>query len=305
MLVVRNIRVSTLKQNALTVSWEIESTTLSLVDYTLTVLRSDSEAGEFSAVGSPFLASSTDEYEDTTVNLYSKIREHRYRIRVTRSADGEYLDYGTADPNLVMQGEDPGSVSLRSPPDIQALEAIRRFDIMLQEYAGRKLLLFTQKTWGTRCTTCWDKLKRRRTRSSCPDCYDTGIDGGYWEHKETWAMKAPADVTTAIGKVMELQPRDVVMVFSASPRIKPRDMIVDAEGIRYRVLQLPVVGEKLRALTHQRVVIRELSRDQVEYTIDIDWDIDPFTATPSRQHIAAVDIDSYYNRARELGVEDT
>ncbi len=67
-------------------------------------------------------------------------------------------------------------------------------------------------------------------------------------------------------------------------------------------------AEKLWSLTHQTVGVRELSKDQVEYDIEItddDWVINPFSASPPRQYIAATDIDSYYKRAREIGVTDT
>jgi hypothetical protein len=307
MLVIRNIRVWTLSRNSLTVSWEIEPTVLDSSDYTLSVLRSESEAGPFSVVGSAFAAGSTDEYVDSTVNLFSKIRRYVYRLRVTRSSDGETLDFGSTSPRQVVQGDDPGGVYLRSPPDVLALEAIRRFDLQLQRFSGRQVLLFTQKTFGTYCTTCYDKLKRRRTRSNCSDCYDTGYDGGYYSPKQTYAGKAPDKVVTQIGPIMELQPSDRLWVMPARPRVKPRDFLVDAEGIRYRVLHLPSIGEKLWSLTHQRVVVRELSRDQVEYAYPLtqeDWDVDPFKGNPVKQHIAATDIDSYNKRARDLGVMD-
>ena len=307
MIIVTNIRVWTLSRDSLTVTWEIRNTTQDLSGYTLTIMRSDSEAGDYTAVGSPFSAESTDEYEDTTVNLHSKWRRHYYRIKVTRVATGDTLSFGSTDPDEVVEGDDPGGVIIESPPDLLALEAIRRFNLQLQEYSGRKVLALTQRTWGTRCTTCWDTLKRRRTRSKCTTCYDTGITSGYFEPKESWCMKAPDQKRVALSAVFELQPSDVVMVFSAAPRLKPRDLIIDADGRRWRVV---TVGrsEKLWSLTHQTVGVRELSRDQVEYDIEItsdDWVIDPFTASPPRQHIAATDIDSYYKRARELGVTET
>lgn len=308
MLTVKNIRVWTLTRDALTISWEISDSTLDAGDYTLTILRSDSQAGPFTAVGSAFSADSTDEYTDNTVNLYSKIREHYYRVRVTRSSDGETLDWGDVDPATVFDGGDPGAVSPGSSPDIQASEAIRRMDIMLQEFAGRKALIFTQRTWGTRCTTCWDKLKRRRTRSGCTDCYDTGLTGGYFNAKQAWLMKTPDDVVRQINAVMTLEPSDIIFTLSATPRVKPADLVVDADKSRYRVTRIPKKGEKLWALTHQVIVCRELSKDQVEYDLEVtseDWDIDPFKADPHRQHVAAVDIDSYLKHAQALGVEDS
>jgi hypothetical protein len=304
LIIIVNIRVWTLSRDSLTITWEIRNTTKDLGGFALTILRSDSMYGEYEEVSSAFSAELTDEYEDTTVNLHSKWREHYYRILVTRSSDGEELSFGSTKADEVVSGSNPGGVVIESPPDIGALEAIRRFNLMLREYSGRKILALTQRTWGTRCDTCWDHLKRRRTQSKCTSCYDTGITGGYFSPKESYSMRAPDKKVVGLGRVFELQPHDVVMIFSATPRLKPRDLVVDPDGKRWRVL---TVGrsEKLWSLTHQTVALREISRDQVEYDINIDWSINPFSANPSRQHIAATDIDSYYKRARELGVTDT
>ena len=307
MIIITNIRVWTLSRDSLTISWEIRNSTKDLSGFTLTVMRSDSAYGEYEEVSSAFSAEDTDELEDTSVNLYSKWREHYYRIKVIRSSDGEELEFGSTDPDDVVQGENPGGVVIESPPDLQALEAIRRFNLMLKEYSGRRILALTQRTWGTRCEECFDHLKRRRTKSNCTSCYDTGLTGGYFSPKESYCMKAPDKIVVGLGRVLELQPHDAVMIFSAAPRLKPRDLVIDADGRRWRVLYVNR-AEKLWSLTHQTVAMRELSKDQVEYEIDIDsddWAIDPFKASPARQHIAATDIDSYYKRARELGVTDT
>ncbi len=307
MIIITNIRVWTLSRDSLTITWKIRTTTRDLSGFTLTILRSDSAAGEYEEVSSAFSAEETDEFEDTSVNLFSKWREHFYRIKVTRSSDGEELEFGSTDPDEVVKGKYPGGVVIESPPDLQALEAVRRFNLKLREFSGRKVLALTQRTWGTRCEDCWDHLKRRSTKSRCTSCYDTGLSGGYFSPKETRCMKAPEKRTAALGRVFELQPHDVVMIFSATPRLKPRDLIIDPDGRRWRVLTTGR-SEKLWSLTHQTVAVRELSRDQVEFDIDIDpddWDMDPFKASPARQHIAATDIDSYHKRARELGVTET
>ena len=304
MLVVKNIRVWTLDRDSLTVTWEIEDTPQIVSDYTLTILRSNSQAGPYTEIGSPFVADSTDEYVDSAVNILSKWREFYYRIKVTRTLNDETWTWGSVDSNLVVQGEDPGGVMLESPPDILAIEAIRRFNLQQREFSGRKVLALTQKTWGTRCTVCWDKLKRRRVQSKCTTCYDTGFTGGYFDPKEAWVGRAPPAVVNLLNPVMELQPNDVVMLVSATPRLKPADLLIDADGRRWRVTKIQR-SEKLWSLTHQQVVVRELSRDQVDYDVPVTWDINPFSANPPRQHIAAVDIDSYFKRAQDLGIEDT
>ena len=223
-------------------------------------------------------------------------------MRVSKQGESEYVEYGSAPPSTALSGGNPGSVFLEAMPDLQALESIRRFDYVLRHFTGRRVLFMHRRTTGTRCTACWDHLKRRRTKSDCSTCYDTGIAGGYYSPQETFAAKAPEKVVTSFNSLMEMDTNDIVMFMSARPRVFPRDLII-ADDRRFRVIGVQR-SEKLWALTRQTVHLRELSKDQVEYRIAISgWSKDNFTASPPKQYINASDITSYYNSVENLGVE--
>jgi hypothetical protein len=195
-------------------------------------------------------------------------------------------------------------VVLEAFPDLEAVEAIRRFDLVAQEFIGRRVVVLAQRTEGQRCSECWDHLKRRRKHSNCATCYGTGISGGYFRPRECYAVKPPAAEMVQLSPLFELQTHDEVMWFSSRPRIKPRDLVIDADGRRWRAMGVRR-SEKLWALTRQTVQLRELSKDQVEYSIAISgWDVDTFTASPARQFIKASDIDSYRAAAAAYGLED-
>jgi hypothetical protein len=304
-LVVQNIRVYTLDRDSLTITWTFEATTADLSSHTVAVLRSESEVGPYTQVSQEMNAEDTNEFEDTGVNLHSKFRDWHYRISVEESGTGDTMEYGSRPAGEVIEGADPGGVVLEAFPDLEALEAIRRFDVTAQEFIGRKVLVLAQRSVGTRCTNCWDSLKRRRNKSNCKTCFGSGVLGGYYRPRESYAVKPPEGKSSSPHPYFELQPNDVVMWFSSRPRLKPRDLVIGIEGRRFRVLNIRR-SEKLWALTRQTVQLREISKDQVEYDIPISgWDVDTFTASPARQYIKATDIDSYHHAAAAYGLEDS
>jgi hypothetical protein len=303
-LTVRNIRVYSTDRDAITVTWEIAPTTVDLSQYTVSVLRSESHAGPYNRVSMEMVASDVYDFQDRAANILSKWREFYYRIRLTETATNKTWEFGSEEPRKVLEGADPGGVTMEPPPDLIALEAIRRFDHVVREYAGRRVIVMVERTWGQRCPDCWDALKRRSTKSRCMTCFDTGINGGYFQPMEAFAMKPPHKVMTHLTPVFELQAHDAVMWFSSRPRLKPRDIVIDVELRRWRVIAVHR-SEKSWALTRQTVQVRMLSRDQVEYKIPLkDWDRDSVTAGAMRERIRATDIDSYNRAVAELGLAE-
>jgi hypothetical protein len=303
--IVRNIRVYTLDPDYLTVEWEIEPTPLDLTQHTVEVWRSEAEGGQYQRVSQTMVAGDVFDFQDRAVNLLSKWRQFYYRIRITNRNDtDEFHDYGSNAWRKVLEGEDPGGVVMEAPPDKYALESIRRFNLVLREFGGRRVLVSVQKTWGQRCPNCWDHLKSRRNKSHCMTCFDTGIGGGFFNPMEAWSMKPPHKVYVQLTSIFELQADDRIMWFSRYPRLKPRDLITSIDGDRFRVISISR-HEKAWSLTRQTVQVRRLSRDQVEYRLPIgkkDWNKDNLTVGALREHIRATDIDSFHAAARGMGV---
>lgn len=303
--VVRNIRLYTLDVNYITVEWEVEPTTLDLTQYAVEVWRSESEVGPYSRVSMTMVASDYFDFQDVSVNLLSKWRNFYYRVRIiNRNDTDEYQDHGSEEHRKVLLGAAVGGVVLETPPDLYALEAIRRFDLVLREHGGRRGLVSVSRTWGQRCPACWDTLKRRQKKSGCLTCFDTSLAGGFFSPTETWFMKPPHKVSTQLTPLFEMQADDRIMWFSRSPRLKPRDIVHTIEGDKFRVIDIGR-SEKAGALTRQVVQVRRLSRDQVEYKIPIlqtDWGRDNLTVTAMREHIRATDLDSYYKAAQDKGI---
>lgn len=306
MLYAKNIRVSSLSRDALTIDWDYVDTIEDIDQFRVQVMRSGAAAGPYTTISPSFSAGETTTFDDRGVNILSKWREYNYRLRITDTTSGDELEFGSNTVKKIIQGEDPGGAVMEAIADLEGLEAIRRFNMLLREYIGRRVLALVEITSGQHCPDCYDHLKRRARHSSCKTCFGTTYAGGFYRPQETFSARVPPQKLVALSPLFEMQPNDVLYWFSSMPRLKPRDILVDIDGRRWRTIRIQR-SEKLWALTRQTVQLRELSRDQVEYDFPIDsaaWDVNSFTAGPHRQHIRATDIDSYYTAAKELGVED-
>ena len=300
MVEVRNIRVFSLDRDAISLTWEIAETTEGLSTYSTVVLRSLSAAGPYTPVSPSLNAGDMFEFEDRGPNQLSKWREFFYRIRLTKGSNT--YEFGSVPYTDILQhGLDPGGVSMAAVPDLEALEAIRRMELVAQEYAGRKVLFVPLRRWGQRCSDCWDPLKRRVKSSQCLSCFSTGFTGGYLHPRVGRVITIPDEKLTALTSLLAMEPHDIARWVPPSVRLSPADLMIDTENRRWTVIQVKR-NTKGDALTWQVVQLRELSRDQVEYRIPIVWPEDNVSVAPHRQYIRATDIDSYREAANRLGM---
>jgi len=303
-VVVHDIRATTLVRDSITLTWRIKDTVDDLSTFTVSLWRSEALVGPYTQVSLEMSALDVESFVDTSTNLFATHRDHVYRVRV-KAQDESVEWFGSVPHDLVLKhGKDPGGVTLEAPPDLEAAEAIRRFELTMREFAGRRLLQLRRRGWGQHCPGCWDALKRRRSKSHCLVCWDTGYAGGYYAPQEAWAAKPPAQVSSQLTELFEMEIYDTIMWFSARSRLFPGDLLVDAHGDRWRVIQLNP-GEKGWSRTRWVAQLRHVTPDQVEYDIPITWDADSLTDGPQRQYVRATDIDSYHEavRARGLGNE--
>ena len=125
--------------------------------------------------------------------------------------------------------------------------------------------------------------------------------GGYYAPKQAYAVRPPIQVASQLTSLFELEVTDCIMWISSSPRVKSRDLVIDADGKRWRVISIRR-SEKLWSLTRQTVQLREISKDQVDYDIGIStWEVNQLTSSPLRQFIKANDIDSFRKAEQDIG----
>lgn len=254
MLTVQRLRVRSLDIDFHEVSWEVAATHESVLDYTFTVLRSESPSGPFETLGAPF----EDRYIfiDADLEPGNRWRMYHYVVRVTRKRDGVVVD--------------TLPVAREAEPDLVALELRRHMQLLMHEFAGRQCWVLPRRTFGQRCS-CWDPVLQQPTRGGCRLCWSTGFVRGYLSPIEVWMQIDPSAKTNTVSTVGTPQQGNTTARCGYYPPLKPQDLVIEAENRRWRVVSVSAT-EKGRAPIHQEVTLHEIPPRDIEFSIELTLD---------------------------------
>ena len=234
----------------------VESQPHEIYDYDFYIFRSESQMGPFEQIGGPLR--DTYRFRDIQVSLLHKWREYHYKIKVVHRPTGDEKEFGPAAAN-------------EPEPDLIAAEVIRQEDVLFREFVGRRCYLFPVRTFGPRCS-CYDPHMGRKTRSSHAPCFGTGWLGGYLSPIEVFVQIDPTAKQTELTTLGEHQPGNVVGRMISFPLVNPRDILVESENRRWRVVS--VAGtQRLRAVVRQELQRHEITRGGIEYELPVRVDL--------------------------------
>lgn len=235
--------------------WEIESFERAqdiITAYEFSIYRSESPEGPWDKLAGPF----QDRYQfrDFSPNLLHKWRQLYYKLEVRHIPTDETVKAGVS--------------TLEAEPDLIALEIQRQEDVLFRNFVGRPCWVFPVRTFGEKCT-CFDRTLSRQTRSNCITCFDTGFIGGYLTPIEAWVQLDPdsgSPSPTAI--IGETQPKNTSARLIPYPPVKPKDLIVEAENKRWKVVTQSGT-ERLRAVVHQELSLHFIVKGDVEFKVPV------------------------------------
>ena len=284
----QNLLVRSFSLDFLEVTWEIENTTLDVQDFYMYVERSESQMGPWDRVAGPF----EDRYRfvDNRVNLINRWRQIWYRIKVVEKADTSNEAYSDA-------------FTFQAEPDLIAAEVQRLETLLWEEYAGRRCFVFPVRTFGQRCPTCYSGVEKgkgytgQRTRSLCHTCYDTSFLRGYLDPIEIFMQIDPSTKSVQTLPTAERQQADTSSRLPNFPLLKPRDIIVEAENRRWRVVRV-TPKERLRHVVSQEVILHEVAKGDVEFALPIRIEsVKDFEPSPMRNFTNPHNLRGFENAA--------
>jgi len=257
MLTIANLKVRSLDLDFYDLQWEIEDTKESPYDYLFRVERAEGAMGPWSPISPEF----SDRYlfRDVFINRGYRHRQYWYRIKVTRKSDSEVTYSSRA--------------TLSAQADLIAQEIRRLERVLFEEFVGRLCYLFPVRTFGQRCTSCFDFVSGQRLRSQCLDCFDTTYTMGYHDPIKVWIQFDPSGrhIETNV-PYMETTQGNTVARMTDFPPCKPRDIIVEAgENKRWRVERVATT-QRLRATLHQELTLHEIPMSDIEFKLPINED---------------------------------
>lgn len=288
MIKILSLKVRSFSKDHLDLFWEIDNTGDRRERYAIYVERStDGPEGPWAILAGP-LPGNDQQFRDPIVNLFHNWRRYFYRIRVFDKDTGQedYSQVQTNDPD----------------PDLIALELRRRFEFVMEEFAGRKVLVFPIITTGFRCPSCYETNSRgrtigRSTTQNCQTCYDTTFAGGYQSPIIAHMQIDPAPSAVQRSDTFELNRQDTTSRLSAFPPVKPKDMIVEAENIRWEVQSVSST-KKGRAVVHQSPILHRIPASDIRYKIPVKLDI-LMNFSPEREFNRPMSLPSEENQGQE------
>lgn len=276
-IIVEEILIRSLDVDNYVVTWKVKTTSEDLLDYTFQVLRSEGPAGPFDEV-SPELS---DQYMflDNAIRRGHEFRQFHYIIRVKQKQSGQTRDFGPANP-----GPDA---------DLIATELRKHMFLLMREFIGRRCWIFPVRTFGQRCR-CWDPILAKRTQSGCITCFDTGFVRGYMTPIEAWVNIDPDQQSEQTFNVGPTQQSNTTAKLGYFPQLKPRDLIIEPENIRWRVSQISGT-QQLRAVVHQEVQLHKIPSTDIEYRLPFDSgvDLNTINLSPARNFTNPHTLEAY------------
>lgn len=212
------------------------------------VQRSEFSEEGFTDISTPVNPSGVLSYIDDSPPNVSEIGTYYYKIQLKDNITS------------VVAAESSSRHPRRDRPRI-ALEIVRRNNLLLRRFAGIRGFLLSKKESGTRCSSCWDTVKERRSKSHCSECGDTGWNNG---------LSAPIPIFISSGSPTETQTVDVLgsteeisrQVWTSNyPLISSGDIIILDYKEIYRVDSVQPVTFR-ETIVSQSLRLASMSKDR-------------------------------------------
>lgn len=238
------------------IQWTVEDKASSLG--TIEVLRSQSESGPFNVIAS--LEASDYNYSDQEPNLMGLNRNYWYIIK----ANSLY-----SDTEFVLSSPKTCEYELKGHRAKVARKARRDLKIQLERLNGVPIIILKRRTFGPRCTECFNPMTNDVLYSHCNTCYGTTYVDGYHDPIYTFGKIDPVAVQETIGTSGPNQSAMTGLTIVDYPVVELNDIVVEVKtNRRFKVLR-KIQSESSRVLVHQDLQISELSRSGIEYDIPV------------------------------------
>lgn len=253
-LEVSKIEVIPLNKGTIAISWEFAPTLDTLNNYKVTLEKSESPIDGFEEIAT--IDASVKIYLDKNIKIFRFWKNYFVRIKIINKTTGEttYTD----------------AYTIEYPPNIEALELIRRTKITLENKRfgnGVECEVFIRKTGGPRCQECYDALKKRSIKSNCENCYGTSYDGGYYKPIKTYINFSPDQKNLMVSDIGNISTSVHTAMLSNYPILKPGDLIVDRRLARIWTAEKISTVERRRHLIKQYVALKEEEKTSIVYKL--------------------------------------
>lgn len=218
------------------------------------VYRAESDVGPWSKItNSP---TSSNYVKDETVRDFSKFMSGWYLVEC-QLPDGRRIQ----SPPVTWQNTRLRWVELR------AKEIERRETILLEKFTGVKTFVFRRKSFGLRCTECWDAQIEKVRKDHCKTCLGTSFTGGYFPGFQTLFQYEPTP-NTAVKEARGTVETNTLSAWTiSSPKLEMFDIILRVPDWKIFRIEQAVSTELQTVEVRQTVQLIELAKDSIEFQL--------------------------------------
>lgn len=276
--------------------WTVEGLDPTVGALTFNVQRSTNHFEDFEDLATditdPFISIQLDNTEE--LNILSQYRSMTFRIGLQLSAPDKDIEYSLPVDllgNILVENDVVDNFGLvpveqdqydheklsrtfyKKPKLNRRLQLIRRSKmrqtgLALRYFTGTEVAILKRRHFGTRCTSCYDRVLGTSVSASiCPECFGTNWVGGYHTPLITDAKIVTAQaerVVTHPGITVVKQCRIGLPAF---PTVEPDDIVVELDNDRRWFIKS--LDDKVfrQRLTKQFALATEIGRTNIEYQI--------------------------------------
>lgn len=197
--------------------------------------------------------SNTNIFVNTNMTDSSKFRDHQYVVEC-RMPDGRYV----RSPSTTWQNTRSGFVEIR------AKEIQRREMILLKKFVGVKSLIFRRKTFGKRCSACWDPALEKVTKDNCKVCLGTSFEGGYFAGYPTFIQYDPTSNPSEYGPQGVVEPNVIPAWTTSMPNIHTFDLVLRVPDMKLYRAEAIQTTELQTVAVRQMLQLTELGKFSIE-----------------------------------------
>lgn len=223
-------------------------------DCSFNIYRSYSPEGEFIKMNAtPILGNSFRDAESQAFNKFS----HDYYIVEVILPTGSTI----RSPATTMENTRKKSIQLK------AMDIQRREYILLSKFTGVNSILFKRRTYGKRCSLCWNEDIQKSMDDNCPSCLGTSFEGGFFPGVNCYVQYESTPDTLARTYFGKFQASQIAAWTISYPDIASHDVLLRIPDWKMYHVDGITSTELQTVSVRQIMQLVELDKSSVEYNL--------------------------------------
>jgi hypothetical protein len=246
-----NVRLNPFSPCSVEIRWDVVNPS---GGFTYFVERSESPEGPWDNL-TPTGIGEAYGYIDRGLNREALDRNVYYRIRAINPVTGEEVI------SMIASSVEKAGTPIGTFIAMQERRLLERF-------IGIDSMVYIKRTFGQKCTSCFDPVRGKSIKSGCPICFDTTFKNGYFLPIKMMINFSPRQKARDLNPLQYTENTNVTAWAGNYPILSPGDLIIEVErnSDRY-VIQGISNTENGGAIVHQNLSLNKLLIAAPQYKI--------------------------------------